>query len=75
VQRESSGNQDASNGVDDSYYQWLPSTWQHAQRVAGVWFTPNPFEATLVQQTIVFNAFEPTDPGAWPETVPACGGP
>ena len=33
-----------------------------------------PSDATLEEQTIAFRAYERMDPGAWPETVPACGG-
>lgn len=81
VFKESGGQSTASNGVDESYYQWLPTTWQGAQRDVGVSFTPDPFQATLAQQTYVFNLWEPgrypggiSHRGAWPVTVPECGG-
>ena len=73
VNAESSGEQDASNGTDVSYYQWLPSTYDTAARMAG---EPEryPTDASLEEQTRAFRAYEPTDPGAWPLTVPECGG-
>lgn len=74
VAHESSGQRWASNGSDESYYQWLPSTWQYAERYAGVWFSADPFRASLRQQTFVFNVYEPAHRLAWPVTVPECGG-
>lgn len=61
--------------MDFSYYQWLPSTWQGAQRDVGVSFTSDPFAATLAQQTYVFNLWEPVNGhrSQW-STVPGCGG-
>lgn len=52
-------------------FQWLHATWlaqgggRYAQRAV---------EATPAEQIAVFRAAEPSDPGAWPQSVPACGG-
>lgn len=71
IQHESSGSRWAFNGNDYSYYQWLPSTFNQAARMAGVRQRVIPWEADLKEQTLAFRAFEPTDPGAW-ETMPDC---
>ncbi len=49
--------------------QWTQSTWLAA---GGGRFAPTAAEATPGQQITVFLKYEPTDPGAWPVTVPAC---
>ncbi len=76
VMHESTNNRYADNGADESYYQWLPSTWQQAQRDEGVSFSSSPFDATLAEQTFVFNLWEPVGGhrSQWPSTVPLCGG-
>jgi hypothetical protein len=71
INAESGGNRYASNGVDVSYYQWSPSTYAVAARMAGEQ-AKYPTEASLDEQTKAFRAYEPTDPGAWPVTVPMC---
>jgi hypothetical protein len=71
---ESAFDRFAHNGVDQSYYQWLPATWRAAQHLAGVWYSSSPFLATLEQQTRVFRSYEPRHRLAWPRTVPLCGG-
>jgi hypothetical protein len=71
---ESSGERDASNGSDFSYYQWSPATYNDAARMAGVPERANPEEADLEEQTLAFRAYEPEHPEAW-ETMPLCGGP
>ena len=70
---ESDEEKDASNGTDVSFYQWLPSTYDTAARMAGE-SDKYPTEATLQEQTKAFNVYEPTDPEAWPVTVGECGG-
>jgi len=67
-------NDDTGNGYY-GYFQFLPSTWQTAERMAGVWYGPMPTEASFAEQALVFNVYEAVDPGAWPVTVPACGDP
>jgi hypothetical protein len=74
VYHESTDNRYASNGNDYSYYQWLPSTFDEAARMAHELERANPEEADLYEQTMAFRAYEPTDPTAW-ETMPDCGGP
>lgn len=53
-------------------YSFLPSTWEAA---GGQRYAPEANEASPVQQSIVFNHWSQVDPGAWPNTLPACGGP
>ncbi len=49
--------------------QWTVSTWQ----AAGGWrFAPTAAQATPAQQVRIFEEYEPSHPGAWPVTVPAC---
>lgn len=89
--KESGRQQGAWNGNDASYYQWEydagGNTWTTAEKAVGVMFTVSPFDATLAQQTYVFNQWESgryTDHTtgqqgvshrlAWPVTVPECGG-
>lgn len=55
-------------------YQFDVRTWVYAQRLMGVWYAARADWATTAQQTTVFNYYEPRNPGAWPWTVPACGG-
>ena len=60
--------------VDNGYegaYQWDPSTWASA---GGLKYG-SASSASPEDQTRVFNSYEPRDPGAWPRSVPACGGP
>jgi hypothetical protein len=71
VLHESTRERYATNGTDDSYYQWAPLTWQTAQHDVGVAFSTSPFDATLEQQTYVFNLWEPTHSSQW-STVPEC---
>lgn len=73
VFKESSNNRYASNGTDVSYYQWLPSTYITAARMAGE-EEKYPTEATLEEQTRAFNIYYRYDPDAWPVTAPECGG-
>jgi hypothetical protein len=56
-------------------YQFLPSTWQ-AVLVAmhAVGWPADPAEASPAEQTAAFDYYVQVDPGAWPESVPACGG-
>jgi hypothetical protein len=49
--------------------QWTESTWLAA---GGGRFAPIAAQATPAQQTWVFERYEPSHPGAWPVTVPAC---
>jgi hypothetical protein len=49
--------------------QWTESTWRAA---GGGRFAPIAAQATPAQQTWVFERYEPSHPGAWPVTVPAC---
>jgi hypothetical protein len=49
--------------------QWTESTWLAA---GGGRFAPIAAEATPAQQMRVFETYEPSHPGAWPVTVPAC---
>lgn len=61
--------------VDNGYgggFQFVPSTWLAA---GGGRYAREPQDATPEQQTIIFNSYEKRDPGAWPRSVPACGGP
>lgn len=71
VYHESGGNRYASNGSDFSYYQFAPTTFNEAARMAHVRERAIPWEASLEEQTRAFRAYEPTDPGAW-ETMPLC---
>lgn len=73
MQHESSFEQDASNGVDYSYYQWEPSTYATATAEVPERYV-FPTQASLKEQTLAFRAYEPAHPGAWPQTVPECGG-
>jgi Transglycosylase-like domain len=60
--------------VDPPYegaYQWDPSTWA----AAGGLRYGSASSATPEDQTRIFNSYERRDPGAWPLSVPACGGP
>lgn len=52
-------------------FQWLNSTWI-AQ--GGSRYAPRAIEATPAEQIAIFEAAVRTDPGAWPQSVPACGG-
>jgi len=66
---ESSGNWHI---VDPPYYggdQWTVSTWLAA---GGGRYAPTADRATPAQQVRVFDRYEPSHPGAWPVTVPAC---
>jgi len=59
--------------VDPPYegaYQWMPSTWD----AAGGGRYGSASSASPEHQTIIFDYWEARDPGAWPESVPACGG-
>lgn len=73
VEHESGFDKDASNGVDLSYYQWEPATYASATAMAGITYR-YPTDASLREQTLAFRAYEPSHPGAWPVTVPECGG-
>lgn len=67
--------QEINNGGGDvSYFQWLPTTFQGAERGAGLWFSADPTQVGFPEQVIVFHYWESKDPGAWPQTVPECGG-
>jgi len=73
--RESNHNFRANTG--NGYYggyQFDVRTWLYAQRLMGVFFAWRADYASEAQQTAVFNYYEPRNPGAWPYTVPACGG-
>jgi len=50
-------------------YSFLHSTWAAA---GGEKYSFNANEATPNQQSIVFNHWSAVDPGAWPNTLPAC---
>lgn len=52
-------------------FQWLNSTWI-AQ--GGGRYAPRAAEATPTEQIAIFEAAVRTDAGAWPQSVPACGG-
>jgi peptidoglycan hydrolase-like protein with peptidoglycan-binding domain len=52
-------------------FQWLNSTWI-AQ--SGGRYAPRAVEATPAEQIAIFEAAVRTDPGAWPQSVPACAG-
>lgn len=52
-------------------FQWLNSTWI-AQ--GGGRYAPRAVEATPAEQIAIFEAAVRSDPGAWPQSVPACGG-
>ncbi|MGH2863777.1 MAG: transglycosylase family protein [Solirubrobacteraceae bacterium] len=49
--------------------QWTESTWRAA---GGGRYTTSAAQATPEQQARVFEEYEPSHPGAWPVTVPAC---
>jgi hypothetical protein len=49
--------------------QWTQSTWLEA---GGGRFAPIAAEATPDEQMWVFDRYEPSHPGAWPVSVPAC---
>jgi peptidoglycan hydrolase-like protein with peptidoglycan-binding domain len=51
-------------------FQWRTSTWLSQ---GGGRYAPRAVEATPAQQIAVFEAAEPSDPGAWPTSVRACG--
>ena len=79
--RESGDGTNLSNGVDLGWFQFLPSTYAyvldqlqaHGTDTEG--WDRDPLTAPVVEQVAAFNYYEPIDPGAWPLTVPACGGP
>lgn len=70
---------DTGNGYYGAF-QWLPSTWTsvlHMMAARGIdtdGWPSMPNEASESQQVAAFDFYEPIDPGAWPVTVPACGG-
>ena len=49
---------------------------EHAKWVSGggLRYAAHAYEATPAQQSAVFNRQIKTEPGAWPNTLPACGG-
>ncbi|MGH2904003.1 MAG: transglycosylase family protein [Solirubrobacteraceae bacterium] len=49
--------------------QWTESTWLAA---GGGRFARVAADASPAQQMLVFERYEPSHPGAWPVTVPAC---
>ena len=60
--------------VDPPYsggFQFSDETWLAA---GGGRFSSTAAGATPRQQVQVFSEYEPSHPGAWPNTVPACGG-
>jgi peptidoglycan hydrolase-like protein with peptidoglycan-binding domain len=59
------------NSPYEGGFQWLNSTWI-AQ--GGGRYAPRAAEATPAEQVAIFEAAVRTDPGAWPQSVPACGG-
>lgn len=62
-----------TEAVDPPYeggYQWDPSTWA----AAGGLRYGSASGASPEDQTRVFDRYEPGDPGAWPVSVPGCGG-
>lgn len=73
LQRESSGDWH-NDGEFDGGYQFTEETWQSVEHMMGVWWSATADQATPSQQTAAFLYYEPKDPGAWPNTVPMCGG-
>ena len=69
--RESTQRWSITDGDYEGGYQFIQSTWLAA---GGGRYAPNANEATERQQTAIFNFWEARDPGAWPVSVPACGG-
>lgn len=70
--RESSGNANATSGAYYGLYQFDAATWAQATAAMGVnwpWIG-----ATPAEQTAAFEFWSSRDPGAWPNTVPMCGG-
>lgn len=58
--------------VDGEYegaFQWIASTWA----AAGGLRYGSASSASPVDQARVFDSYEPSHPGAWPVSVPACG--
>ena|ERR1039458_1460876 len=53
-------------------YSFLHSTWVS---MGGLRYAYDADGATPAQQSAIFNYGVRTDPGAWPNTLPACGGP
>jgi Transglycosylase-like domain len=59
--------------VDDGYeggFQFVPSTWA----AAGGLRYGSASGASPEDQARVFDSYEPSHPGAWPVSVPACSG-
>ncbi len=65
--------EDTGNGFYGAF-QWLPSTWSSVLALMGVAGPADPAAAAPAVQVAAFNYWAPRDPGAWPNTIPACGG-
>ena len=75
AQHESGGDWTIATG--NGYFgafQWLPSTWVSVLAMMGVSGPSDPAAASPVLQVAAFNYWSARDPGAWPVTIPACGG-
>ena len=68
---ESGGDRYATNGADYSYYQFAPSTYNEAARMAHVKERKIPWEADLEEQTLAFRALWAVRPYEW-ETASLC---
>jgi hypothetical protein len=77
---ESGHGENLSNGYDFGWYQFAPTTYAYVldqmqdNGISTTDWDRSPLTAPVWQQTAAFNFYEPRDPGAWPNTVPACGG-
>jgi len=74
--RESGGNwaENTGNGYYGAF-QFDLATWAMVLGRMGVSGWPaNPAEATPAEQIEAFDYWSSRDPGAWPNTIPACGG-
>lgn len=75
--RESGGDWtiDTGNGYYGAF-QWLPETWVSVLGMMGETDWPaDPAAASPAEQVAAFNFWSVRDPGAWPNSIPACGGP
>ena len=65
--------EDTGNGYYGAF-QWVPSTWASVLAMMHVTGPPDPAAASPALQVRAFNYWAPRDPGAWPNTIPPCGG-
>jgi hypothetical protein len=72
VQHESGGERYAVNaGGDESFYQWSPTTWRYAERVARLSYSWLARDSDLERQTRVFRRYWAGHEGEW-ETASLC---